>query len=106
MMKGLDSDSIAEIDRKVKQVEKMLCEHVGDHGKLALVQAPPGSGKTTLLLKAVEFAAKRKMRIAVATQTNSQADDICRRLARYYPKIPAIRFLGSGASPVELGKSI
>jgi hypothetical protein len=105
-MKLFRSDSVAEIDRKVKQVEKLLCEHVGDHGKLAVVQAPPGSGKTTLLLKAVESAAKRKMRIAVATQTNSQADDICRRLARYYPKVSAIRFAGSGTPPVDLGDSI
>jgi thymidine kinase len=100
------ADIVAEVDREVKRVERTLLEHVVDHGKLGIVQAPPGSGKTTLLLKAVEFAAKRKMRIAVAAQTNSQADDICRRMARDYPRIPAIRFAASGSEPQSLGVSV
>ena len=106
MRRSTEADIIAEIDREVRRIERTLLEHVGDRGKLGIVQAPPGSGKTTLLLKAVEFAAKRKMRVAVAAQTNSQANDICRRLATYYPRIPAIRFASSGSQPENLGTSI
>ena len=53
-----------------------------DEERLAVVQAPPGSGKTHLLLRAVEEAFGRKQRVAIATQTRSQADDICRRLVQ------------------------
>ena len=63
-----------------------------------MVQAPPGSGKTHLLLHAVKTAYEAKQRVAVATQTRSQADDICRRLSAL--GVPGIRFVahdGAGA---------
>ena len=77
-----------------------LLRHVRDEERLAVVQAPPGSGKTHLLLQAVREEFRRKRRVVIATQTRSQADDICRRLARDF-QLPAIRFVAqSGASPV------
>lgn len=50
--------------------------------KVYLVKAPPGSGKTTLLLGVLR-ALQGKRRLAVATQTNSQADDLCQRWIRH-----------------------
>jgi hypothetical protein len=47
--------------------------------KVYLVKAPPGSGKTTLLLGVLRQLQGKRMRLAVATQTNSQAEDLCQR---------------------------
>lgn len=96
----------AEIDAEATRVERELQEHIDDRGRLAVVQAPPGSGKTWLLLKLVNAAARRRLRIAIATQTNTQADDICRRMARDYPHIPVIRFAGARAAAYDLGPTI
>jgi len=95
-----------EIEMRAATVERGLREHVLDRGKLAVVQAPPGSGKTWLLLKTAHAAYKAHRRVAIATQTNSQADDICHRLARDYPEVPVVRFAGSGSSPIALGRSV
>lgn len=95
-----------EIKAKVDTIERELGEHVADRGKLALVQAPPGSGKTSLLLRTVAKAYAQKRRVAIATQTNAQADDICRRFARDYPGVPVIRFASAQATAVALGQTI
>jgi hypothetical protein len=99
-------DVTQEIERLASQVQRELFEHLDDRGKLAVIQAPPGSGKTYLLLKAVEHAWKRKLRIAIATQTNSQANDICERIARDYPALCATRFAGQGSAELDLGRNI
>lgn len=96
-------DAAQELKEKAQRVERELLAHVCDRGRLAVVQAPPGSGKTWLLLRAVEAAYKARLRVAVATQTNSQADDICRRLVRDYPNLCATRFAGSGSAEVDFG---
>src|SRR5262245_11177098 len=64
-----------EIEDRVRSTTDELLKHVRDEERLAVVQAPPGSGKTYLLLQAVTEAYKRKQRVAIATQTRSQADD-------------------------------
>lgn len=98
--------SASDIQKKVDLIERELREHVADKGRLALIQAPPGSGKTWLLLKTVEAAFKLGRRIAIATQTNAQADDICRRFARDYPTLHVIRFASGRTSQENLGQSI
>ena len=95
-----------DIQKKVELIEREVREHVADKGRLAVIQAPPGSGKTWLLLKTVEAAFKLGRRIAIATQTNAQADDICRRFARDYPKLHIIRFASGRTSQEDLGKSV
>lgn len=95
-----------EIEQRARAVEEELLDHVEARGRLGIVQAPPGSGKTWLLLRAVARARELNMRVAVATQTNSQADDICRRFARDYPNVHVIRFAAKGTSGTDLGKSI
>jgi hypothetical protein len=77
----------AEVDERTEQ----LIRHVRDEERLAIVQAPPGSGKTHLLLQGVKTAYEGQQRVAVATQTRSQADDICRRLSERH--VPCIRFV-------------
>jgi hypothetical protein len=99
--RGLAAEQARDLDLKAKVVERELLEHVCDRGRLAIVQAPPGSGKTWLLLKAVQAAYKAGLRVAIATQTNSQADDICRRLVKDYPGLCATRFAGSGSAEVD-----
>ncbi len=80
-----------EIKAQVDEATERLIHHVRDEERLAVVQAPPGSGKTYLLLEGVKAAYDGKQRVAIATQTRSQADDICRRLS--LDKVPCIRFV-------------
>ena len=87
------------IKEKVEETTEKLIRHVEDEARLAVVQAPPGSGKTYLLLKAATAAYKAKQRVAIATQTRSQADDICRRFSGMH--IPCIRFVAQGGVNVS-----
>lgn len=98
--------ALAEIEARAAAIERDVGEHVADHGRLALIQAPPGSGKTWLLLKTVTKVYAIGRRVAIATQTNAQADDICRRLARDYPKVPVFRFASGQSIPVDLGPTV
>jgi hypothetical protein len=96
----------AQIAQRVEQVHASLLRHVRDGGQLAIVKAPPGSGKTYLLLRAVDAIA-REARVAVAAQTNSQADDVCHRIARDYPELRCVRFAASSAvRPDDLPDSV
>ncbi|HPW20031.1 MAG TPA: AAA family ATPase [Vicinamibacterales bacterium] len=88
-----------QIDVKVATVTDRLIRHVVDEERLAVVQAPPGSGKTHLLLRAAKEAYRARQRVSVATQTRSQADDICRRFSE--AGVPAIRFVAHGDTGAE-----
>lgn len=100
----MGSPGVRAAQEKEAEVHRRLIEHVVGGGNLAIVEAPPGSGKTYLLLKAAVRALKGKMRVAVATQTNTQADDICRRLAN--DRVPCTRFASSQQPQVDLGASV
>jgi hypothetical protein len=80
--------------------------HVANGDRLAIVKAPPGSGKTHLLLEVATDAARRGMRVAIAAQTNAQADDICRRLAMGHPDVDTVRFASSSAAPYDVGTGV
>jgi hypothetical protein len=95
------SVTISPSDAKAAEVLEQLKDHVDRERELAVVQAPPGSGKTWQLINLAAHALKRRMRVAVATQTNSQADDICRRLSA--EGVPSVRFLGRSAGVPDLG---
>lgn len=73
---------------------------------LVVVKAPPGSGKTRLILEGAAVLRNRGGRVAIAAQTNTQADDICRRLAKEFP-FDVIRFV-SGTTPgaLDLGERV
>lgn len=103
-MVSRDTDRAA-IQTESLRVERSLKDLV-EHTNLVVVKAPPGSGKTYLLLKAVDHAAGLGMRVAVGAQTNSQANDICRRLANDYPHLSVHRFAARGAPPRDLGPTV
>jgi AAA domain len=87
------------IEERSQTLLTQLRSFVAGSDGLGVVKAPPGSGKTFLLLQLVEEAVRLKLRLAIAAQTNSQADDICERLARDYPHVSTFRFVASGMIP-------
>ena len=94
------------LEPKGRAVLAALLEHVENRDPLLILKAPPGSGKTRSTLRAVALAAHRRQRVAVATQTNAQADDLCRRLATEFPRVRAVRYASAGRTPLDLGASI
>lgn len=87
-------------------VERELVSHVLDGGRLGIVKAPPGSGKTTLLRKGAVAARRNRLRIAVAAQTNAQANDICARLSQEHPELAVVRFASENGLQPALGPSV
>ena len=100
------NDPRQSLRNKIEQVHQELLGHVAEGGSVAVVKAPPGSGKTHLLLRAVSHARNLDQRIAIATQTNAQAKDVCVRLTRDYPGVQCVRFAGSSADPEDFGPSV
>ncbi len=83
-----------------------VLEHVEAARALLVLKAPPGSGKTYITLRAVALAAHRGHRVAVATQTNAQAEDFCRRMAQEFPRFVVHRWASAGRTPRDLGASV
>ena len=100
------NDPRQSLRNKIEQVDQELLGHVAEGGSVAVVKAPPGSGKTYLLLRAVAHARSQEQRVAIATQTNAQAKDVCLRLTRDYPSVQCVRFARSSADPEDLGPSV
>jgi hypothetical protein len=98
--------SKAELHEKRREVLEALLGHVERRENLLVLKAPPGSGKTHVTLRAVALAAHRRQRVAVAAQTNVQADDLCRRMAREFPRVPVVRFASANRTEVPLGASV
>lgn len=94
------------LEQARRKVLEEVLSHVEQRRRLLVVKAPPGSGKTHVTLRAVSLARHRKQRVAVATQTNAQADDFCRRMAQDFPRILVHRFAKGGYEEVDLGGSI
>jgi len=96
----------AEIEGREREVATALREELDRGGRLVIVKAPPGSGKTHTLLKTAAYACERGLSIAIGAQTNAQANDICRRIARDYPTVHAFRFAAGGSEPEHLGRNV
>ena len=105
-MNGAAKDRRTVLADQAKRTSQEVQQFTTDKGRLGVVQAPPRSGKTWLLVETVIAARKAKMRVAVAAQTNSQADEICRRLTRQDLSWPIIRFAGGSAAARDLGKKV
>ena len=88
-----------QIDNEYASLREGLVDYLGDGGRLAVVKAPPGSGKTHTLIEVLSVLVTAGQRIAIAAQTNSQADDICVRFAKDHPEIPTSRFSSRGSLP-------
>jgi len=80
--------------------------HVERRDALLVLKAPPGSGKTYTTIQSLALLSHRRQRVAVATPTNAQADDLCRRLALEFPRAPAIRYASASKKEVPLGASV
>ena len=83
----------AELDAQYSILEQELPEFVREGGRLAVIKAPPGSGKTHLLITVLKQLIESGMRVAVATQTNAQADDVSRRFYQRDPHLRVTRFV-------------
>jgi hypothetical protein len=87
------------IDAEYARLESELTAYLAQEGRrLAIVKAPPGSGKTYTLIEVLSTLVGEGMRIAIAAQTNNQANDICERFARDHPNIPVTRLASRGAT--------
>ena len=96
----------AEIGRRQAAVEDTLRRQVESESRLTMIKAPPGSGKTHTLLVTAAHAFTKNFRVAIAAQTRSQADDICRRIGRDHPTLAAFRFGARADKPEPLGSNI
>ena len=94
------------LDARRQEVLRQVLVHVESRGALLVLEAPPGSGKTHVTMRAVALARHRRQRVAVAAQTNAQADDLCRRMARDYPGIQVVRFASADRKQTDLGASV
>jgi hypothetical protein len=84
--------SVTSIDAQYDALRQDLTTYLLDGGRLAVIKAPPGSGKTFTLIEVLSTLVAGGARVAVAAQTNSQADDICLRFARDHPEVGVMRF--------------
>jgi hypothetical protein len=89
-----------ELMGRIDRVRANLFEAVVEGEPLVIVKAPPGSGKTRVIVEATALLESRGMRVAIAGQTNSQANDICRRVVEDFG-IEVTRFASSGNPPSE-----
>lgn len=69
------------LDDQYTQLREDLLDFLIGGGRLAVIKAPPGSGKTFTLVEVLSSLVHEGSRIALGCQTNSQADDVCNRLA-------------------------
>src|ERR1051326_2791561 len=90
------SNTRRQIEIEAENVYTRVLQCLEGDRAVIVVKAPPGSGKTYLLLKVVQALLKKRRRVAVATQTNAQADDVCKRLAASPWNVQCYRFVGSG----------
>jgi superfamily I DNA and/or RNA helicase len=89
--------NIEDIKIKVKNIEKSSLKAIQNNEKFVdVIKAPPGSGKTRLLISIAYQCYKKGMKVAIATQTNTQADDICKRITEKIKNINLYRYISSG----------
>src|SRR5262245_40388056 len=94
------------VERAIADVEAAVARFVDSGDGLLLVEAPPGSGTTYLLVEGVARAHNAGQRVMVATQTNAQADDVCRRFMARYPRLRVVRLLSRSADVGQLPPSV
>jgi hypothetical protein len=90
----------ADVAARVDEKRRELLEAVDAGGPLVVVKAPPGSGKSRLIIEAAALLRHRGQRVAIAGQTNSQVDDLCRRLGEQFP-FQVVRFFSTSGSAEE-----
>lgn len=71
------------IQQKGDQLHDELVAGYMNGKRVAVVKAPPGSGKTFMLLRVIATLVEQGWRVAIATQTNTQSDDLCIQSANH-----------------------
>lgn len=93
-----------DFDALNQELTKNMVEQLQRAGKhnAVIAEAPPGAGKSTLTASVAKelIDADKKLRIAIVTQTNEQADDLVESLVKRYPKVKIARMVG-GSGPSE-----
>ena len=91
-------DARRVLDQASAELQARITTHLDSGGRLVVVKAPPGSGKTYTLMHVVAHLVSRGLRVALGTQTNAQANDVCRELVDEFPGLSVRRFGASGTS--------
>jgi hypothetical protein len=90
------------------ELTKTVVERIGRAGKHSAViaEAPPGAGKSTLTASVAKSLTDqdRKLRLAVVTQTNEQADDLVVSLSKRYRGLKVARMVGSDGPSAEIAQ--
>lgn len=96
----LESVTQEELDAYSAKLHDEIVEALHQDKNLAVIKAPPGSGKTYMLLQiAATLIAKHRWRVAIAAQTNNQANDLVESLARDHVGIHVTRLGAGGTNP-------
>jgi AAA domain len=93
----------AQIRKESEHVYERVMVALKAKRTVVIIKAPPGSGKTYLLSR-IASSLWKKRRVAIAAQTNAQADDICHRLVKGPWNVRPYRFVrhhGRMEAPVD-----
>ena len=96
----------SSIAAQIEAARRALLEAVTRGEPLTIVKAPPGSGKTYMIREAAALLRAGEGRVAIAAQTNTQADDICRMLALEFADFEVVRFHSAALQPIDIGRSV
>lgn len=91
-----DSARRAALSQQMSAIAADVWDRVRADRSVVIVESPPGAGKTGTLISVAMLALRAGKSVGIIAQTNSQADDICRRIAQQRPTNPLYRFLGTG----------
>lgn len=86
----------AALASRMEAIAAEVWDRVRRERCVVVVESPPGAGKTGTLINVALHALAAGKSIGITTQTNSQANDICRRIAERRPGLPLYRFLSKG----------
>ncbi|GAB2594027.1 AAA family ATPase [Streptomyces capparidis] len=79
--------------------EEILRDTLRGTARGVVVDSPPGAGKSTLVVRAARELAASGERLMIVAQTNSQVDDLVRRIAAKDPELPVGRLHGAEGPP-------
>lgn len=96
MMSAVETTRQAKLKAHRDAVLSELLAHVERRAPLVILRAPPGSGKTYASTYALALSVRQGRRVAVATFTNAQADELAARLAKRFPSVCVVRWVKSG----------
>jgi hypothetical protein len=99
-------DTQAARDQARQSVIREVLGHVEEQRPLLVLKAPPGSGKTHIVTRALVLGWHSGQRVAVATRTNAQADELCERLAADFPRVPVVRWAPKELEPQQHGGGV